>query len=91
VQPAGDRVGFHARVAGNVLAMVRRELMLGPAARVRHRARLVRLGCADDAALARAVLDGSLDHRRDEVVVAVREATRDRLLVANPRHLTAPA
>jgi aminoglycoside phosphotransferase (APT) family kinase protein len=91
VQRRGDRVGFHARVAGNVLATVRRELLLGPAARERHRARLDRLGCADDAELARAVLDGSLDHRRDEVVAAVREATRDRLLVANPRHLAAPA
>ena len=91
VQPGGDRVAFHARVAGNVLATVRRELLLGPAARERHRARLDRLGCPDDAALARAVLDGSLDHRRDEVVAAVREATRDRLLVANPRHLSAPA
>ena len=91
VQPGGDRVAFHARVAGNVLATVRRELLLGPAARARHRARLERLSCADDAALARAVLDGSLDHRRDELVAAVREAARDRLLVANPRHLSAPA
>jgi aminoglycoside phosphotransferase (APT) family kinase protein len=91
VQPGGDRVAFHARVAGNVLATVRRELLLGPAARARHRTRLDRLGCADDVALARAVLDGSLDHRRDEVVAAVREAARDRLAVANPRHLAVPA
>jgi len=91
VQPGGDRVAFHARVARNVLATVRRELLLGPVARERHRVRLDRLGCPDDAALARAVLDGSLDHRRDEVAAAVREATRDRLLVAHPRHLSAPA
>jgi aminoglycoside phosphotransferase (APT) family kinase protein len=91
VQPGGDRVAFHARVAGNVLATVRRELLLGAPARTRHRARLDRLGCADDAALARAALDGSLDDRRDEVVAAVREAVRDQLAVANPRHLTAPA
>ena len=91
VQPGGDRVGFHARVAGNVLATVRRELLLGPAARERHRAQLAGLGCADDEDLARAIADGSLDDRRAEVVAALRADVRDRLLVANPRHLTAPA
>jgi hypothetical protein len=91
VQPGGDRVGFHARVAGNELATVRRELVLGPAARERHRSRLAGLGCADDAALAGAIADGGLDDRWDDVVDAVRAAVRDRLLVANPRHLTAPA
>jgi len=91
VQPGGDRVGFHARVAGNVLATVRRELALGPAARERNRARLAGLGCADDAALSRAIAGGGLDHRWDDVVDAVRAGVRDRLLVANPRHLTAPA
>jgi aminoglycoside phosphotransferase (APT) family kinase protein len=91
VQPGGDRVAFHARVAGTVLATVRRELVLGRPARERHRARLARLGCADDAALARAIGDGSLDERWDDVVDTVREDVRDRLLVANPRHLTMPA
>ncbi|WP_448628170.1 phosphotransferase family protein [Geodermatophilus sp. URMC 64] len=92
VQPGTTgRVSFHARVAGNVLATVRRELLLGPTARTRHRARLDGLGCADDAALSRAIADGSLDARWDEVVEAVRADVRDRLLVANPRHLTAPA
>ena len=91
VQPGGDRVAFHARVAGNVLATVRRELALGPAARERHRDRLAGLGCSDDAALARVIADGGLDDRWDDVVAAVRAGVRDRLLVANPRHLTAPA
>jgi aminoglycoside phosphotransferase (APT) family kinase protein len=91
VQPGGDRVGFHARVAGNVLATARRELALGPAARDRHRVRLARLGCADDAALSHAILVGGLDDRWDDVLDAVRADVRDRLLVANPRHLTAPA
>ena len=91
VRPTGDRVGFHARVAGNVLATVRRELLLGPAAAERHRARLAELGCEDDAAMARAIADGSLDDRWDDVVDAVRADVRDRLLVANPRHLAMPA
>ncbi|RFU21495.1 phosphotransferase family protein [Geodermatophilus marinus] len=87
---APGRTGFHARVAGNVLAAVRRELALGPAARERHRAALAALGCADDAALSRAITDGSLDDRRDEVVGVVRAAVRDRLAIGNPRHLAVP-
>ncbi|MGY1710613.1 phosphotransferase family protein [Geodermatophilus sp. SYSU D00758] len=88
---APGRTAFHARVAANVLATVRRELALGPAAAQRHRAALSGLGCADDAALSRAIADGSLDDRRDEVVAVVRAAVRDRLAIANPRHLAVPA
>lgn len=84
------RTAFHARVADNVLAMVERELRLGPAARARHRAALDGLGCADDAALSRAIATGALDDRWDEVLEVVRAGVRDRLLVANPRHLALP-
>jgi aminoglycoside phosphotransferase (APT) family kinase protein len=84
------RTAFHARVADNVLAMVERELRLGAAARARHRAALHGLGCADDAALSRAISTGALDGRWDEVLEVVRADVRDRLLVANPRHLTLP-
>ncbi|MGY1619947.1 phosphotransferase family protein [Geodermatophilus sp. SYSU D00691] len=92
VQPGTEgRVAFHARVAGNVLATVRRELLLGPAARAAHRARLDRLGCADDEALARGIGDRSLDDGDPAVLDAVRGGVRGRLRVANPRHLTAPA
>ncbi len=92
VQPnTADRTSFHARVAGTVLATVRRELLLGPAARARHRGRLGLLGCPDDAALSTAITAGSLDERWDDVVATVREAVRDQLLVANPRHLELPA
>ena len=80
-----------ARVAGTVLATVRRELLLGPAARARHRERLDLLGGPDDAALSTAITTGSLDERWDDVVATVREAVRDELLVANPRHLELPA
>jgi aminoglycoside phosphotransferase (APT) family kinase protein len=92
VQPqTADRTSFLARVAGNVLAAVRRELLLGPSARARHRRRLDALACVDDDALSTAITSGSLDDRWDDVVDAVREAVRDELLVANPRHLSAPA
>jgi aminoglycoside phosphotransferase (APT) family kinase protein len=92
VQPeTTGRTAFHARVAGNVLATVERELRLGDAARARHRTALDRLGCADDAALSEAISSGTLDGRWDEVVALVRNSVRDRLLVANPRHLSIPA
>ncbi|SOC50963.1 Predicted kinase, aminoglycoside phosphotransferase (APT) family [Blastococcus aggregatus] len=84
------RTAFHAQVAVNVLAMVERELRLGDAARARHRAALDGLDCADDAALSRAISAGALDDRWDEVLDVVRAGVRDRLLVANPRHLALP-
>jgi aminoglycoside phosphotransferase (APT) family kinase protein len=84
------RTAFHARVADNVLAMVERELRLGGAARARHRAALAALDCADDSALSRDISTGALDERWDEVLEVVRTGVRDRLLVANPRHLAVP-
>ena len=47
--------------------------------------------CADDEALSEAISGGTLDDRWDEVVALVKDSVRDRLLVANPRHLSVPA
>ena len=85
------RVRFHARVAANVLGMVERELRLGPEQEARHRRGLDRLGVADDAELARAIRDGAVDDRLPEVWSVVEETVRDKLMVANPRHLEGPA
>ncbi|WP_448641532.1 phosphotransferase family protein [Geodermatophilus sp. URMC 63] len=84
------RTSFHAQVAANVVATVRRELLLGDGARARRRARLAGLELADDAALSGAIADGTRDDRWDAVVDAVREGVRDRLRVANPHHLAVP-
>jgi hypothetical protein len=81
------RLRFHARVAANAVAIARRELLLGPAQRAAHQARLARLECTDDAALVAAIRSGSLDDRWDEVLAAVRASTIDKLAVANPRYL----
>ena len=81
------RVRFHARVAVNVLAMVQRELELGPAQAVAHRKALDRLGVADEAQLAAAIRDGRLDDRRAEVLEVLRQTVRAKLEVANPRYL----
>jgi DNA-directed RNA polymerase subunit F len=83
------RVEFLARVAGNALAIVERELRYGPEDAARHAERLARLGMHDDRELAREIRSGALDDRIEEVVAAVRADTLERLRVANPRWLTA--
>lgn len=75
---------FHARVAMNVLAIVERELTLGPSQRAAASARLQALGFADEGALAAAIRSGALDGRWDEVKAVVSASVRDRLAVANP-------
>jgi hypothetical protein len=81
------RVRFHARVAVNALAIVERELALGPAHEEAAAARLAALGFPDEAALAAAIRSGDLDGRWDEVKAAVWDTVRDRLAVANPRYV----
>jgi hypothetical protein len=91
VAPEADgRLRFHARVAVNMLAIVERELVLGPAQAEAHAERLRQLGVADDAELARRIRSGELDDRLDEVKAAVAASVRDKLTVANPRYLDTP-
>jgi hypothetical protein len=94
VVPATEgRLSFHARVAGNVLAIVGRELQHGPDLDEAEAVRLrVLLGHDGDLPvlneeLSRRIRDGSLDDRRPDVVAHVRETVRAKLLVANPRYL----
>ena len=84
------RLRFHARVAANALRIAEREAMLAAGHERRHRARLAVLGCADDAGLCAAIRDGSLDHRFDDVIAAVRATAIEKLTVANPGHLARP-
>jgi uncharacterized protein DUF6285 len=94
VTPAAEgRVQFHTRVAVNALGMLERELRLGPELDAADRARLGALLGHDvdlpalTAELAGRIRDGSLDDRRDEVIEAVRESVRAKLLVSNPDYL----
>ena len=84
------RLRFHTRVAANVLAMVERELELGPAQADAHRARLSRLGVADDAELAAAIRDRRLDGRAEELRELLYLDVLDKLAVANPRYADRP-
>ena len=76
------QVNFHARVAANVLRIVERELLDGPAADVS--AALAELGYADEAELAMAIRAGDLDDRGADVLAALRTIVRRRLDVAHP-------
>lgn len=83
------RLGFHARVAANVVSTLRREIELGPAQAVSHAGRLSSLGMASTGSagereLAAAIRSGALDDRSDEVLDIVRATVRDRLAVSNP-------
>lgn len=84
------RTRYLARVAANAVTIVRRELRIGAGQQARHQDRLTTLGCRDDRELARRIRAGELDNRWTDVVAAVRAATTDRVLVANPRYLAAP-
>lgn len=78
------RLRFHTRVAVNVLAMVLRELELGPSLAAAHAERLRLLGFASDADLARAIRNGALDDRLAEVSEVVRDSVADKLAVSHP-------
>jgi len=92
VGPSTDgRVQFHTRVAGNVLAMVERELRAGPAMARAHAARLAAVGVPDETALAAGIRDGSLDARDETVRHVVWGTVLDKVAVANPDYVEAAA
>jgi aminoglycoside phosphotransferase (APT) family kinase protein len=83
-------VQFHSRVAANVLSIVERQLRLGPAQSVRHRTALDALGVGDVAELAAAVRVGAWDDRGQQLRSVLAALVRDKLAIAEPRHLTIP-
>lgn len=88
VIPATDgRLRFHARVASNVLAMVEREIELGPGQADAHRERLERLGVSSDEELAAAIRERHFDDRAAELRALLLDAVIDKLAVANPGYL----
>jgi aminoglycoside phosphotransferase (APT) family kinase protein len=81
---------FEARVARNVVAMVGRELELGPAAAAARAERLDALGVADDKTLALAIREGAYDHDLSAVASILAGGVRDQLSVINPSYLAGP-
>lgn len=85
---------FQLRVAGNALAIVERELRLGPAMALRAGDLLAGLGLADipdEASLAAAIRSGSIAALTGSpVAAAIRALVVDRLRIANPKWLLPP-
>ena len=79
---ADAQLNFQARVAVNVLRIVGRELTAEPAGSVQEA--LQSLDVADEDELARAIRDGRLDHRADEVLPCLRVLVRHRLSINHP-------
>lgn len=94
VMPGEGRVAFHARVATKVLAMVERELTLGPTQYTEEQQRLAAVLGSDapvrelSVEFARRIRAGELDDRPDEVLALVRASVRSKLAVSNPAYLT---
>ncbi|KUI31039.1 hypothetical protein AU195_11395 [Mycobacterium sp. IS-1496] len=83
VRPAIDgHVGFHLRVATNVLRTVEREL--ADASSGEAVGALARLGFDDETQLAAAIRGGEFDDRARELLPALRAIVRHRLGVAHP-------
>jgi hypothetical protein len=85
------QVSFHARVTANVLGIVERQLLLGPAQEERFRSGLADLGVASAAELCDAIRGGGFDDRQSQLWRFLAVSVRDRLAVANPKHLAGPS
>ena len=89
---SGDR-RFTLRVALNVLAIVRRELELGPVVAAREREGLAAVLGRDgtpgelNRELARRIREGAIDGQRPDVAAHLRRAVRDALAINNPSWL----
>lgn len=87
---------FQVRVASNLLAIVERELRLGPGLERGERARLEELlGHEGELAelnreLAAAIRSAQIDDRSEALLAHLRTTARERLEVANPRYLAQP-
>jgi aminoglycoside phosphotransferase (APT) family kinase protein len=82
------RAAFQLRVSLRALGMVKRELEHRDQDDAAHAAALATVGCADEHELARAIRDGALDGREQEVFAVVRTTVRAKLAAANPSYLT---
>ena len=88
------RVAFHTRIAINVLAIVRREMTLGPAAAAREAARLAELlGTEGDAealtdALCERIAHGEIDTNDPKLIEHLWATTMDTVAIDQPNYAT---
>jgi hypothetical protein len=83
------RAAFQLRVSLRAMGMVERELVRAEEHEAARAAALATLGMRDEAELARAIREGSLDGHEQEVLATLRALVRAKLEVANPAYLRA--
>lgn len=81
-----SRLAFHARVAANIIDIVRRETEFSNEVDARYDAVLNDLGVENADELAHKIRNGDFDNRLGEVVSALRRIIDDKVSVANPRY-----
>lgn len=81
------RVSFHARVAANIIDIVRREYAGAEDMKKRYVATLGDLDVSSDNELALRIRAGDYDDRLGEVLMALLPLIEDKVAVANPRYL----
>lgn len=79
--------GFEARVIGNVLAIVERELRLGPDVEAQRRSLLAELDMADDESLAAAIRADAIEAPLDDLRARLLALAEAQLTIDNPRWL----
>jgi hypothetical protein len=85
------RLGFQMRIAVNALAILEREVRLGPAADAREQERLARLLGRDGSLaelnreLARQLRAGERDETDRDLMAHLEATTADKIAIANPK------
>jgi hypothetical protein len=88
VAQVGDaRIAFHARVAANIIEMVRRENASSAEVDMRHDELLWSLEVASEQELVDKIIGGTYDDNLLEMLHKLRPVVEDKVAVANPKYL----
>ena len=84
-------LSFHARVASNVIAMVERELVLGPQQDQQRATSLSEFGVGSERELAASIRSGGFSENRVALLELLADGVLSSLLVARPTYLDPPS
>lgn len=87
VQVGDTRIAFHARVAANIIEMVRRENGASAEVDLRHDELLESLDVVNEQELVDKIRDGFYDNNLLETLQKLRPVVEDKVAVANPKYL----
>jgi hypothetical protein len=82
-----SRIAFHARVAANIIEIVRRENAAADHVNARHHDVMSQLDVTSTDELAMKIRNGDFDERLGELVRILRPTIEDKVSVANPRYM----